>query len=129
MLYEMRIYEPVPGKIEAVHEAFEKLKPIAERHGVIPVAIWETPLEQDLGVPLTRQGMEKAHPQIGQDTKYVVYLLAFKDLEDRKRAWADFRADPDVAKIAGAIKEREGGPFEASITNFLLNPSAYSPLQ
>jgi hypothetical protein len=129
MLYELRIYEPVEGKTEAVHEAFEKLKPVAERHGVTPIAIWEAPLERDLEVPLVRQGIENAPPDIGQDKRYILYLLGFKDLDDRKRAWSDFRSDPEVAQIVAPIKEREGGPIEAKITNFLLNPASYSPIQ
>ena len=129
MLYELRIYEPVEGKTQAVHEAFEKLKPVAERHGVNPIAIWETPIEAELESPLTRNPLENAHHEIGKNKKYIIYLVAFKNLEDRKRAWTDFRSDPEVKEIILPIKEREGGDIEAKITNFLLNPASYSPIQ
>ncbi len=128
MLYEIRVYEPVPGKEHAVHEAFERFLPIAKKHGVIPVGIFDAPLEKESNMG-GRRAAEHPDAKIGQDKKYIIYILKYKDVADRNKAWDAFRGDPEVAKIAKEIREKVGGPYEAGITNYLITPAKYSPLQ
>lgn len=54
-------------------------------------------------------------------------MLAFDDMAQRDKAWADFRADPERAK-AFAETEKDGA-IVARVTNTIMRPTAYSPMQ
>ena len=53
--------------------------------------------------------------------------MAFEDVAQRERAWASFRADPEWHKVVAASEAN--GPIVARITNTLLTPTDFSPLQ
>ena len=43
MIYELRVYQPVPGQMPKLLARFrDKLVPIWERHGINPVGFWTT---------------------------------------------------------------------------------------
>ena len=54
MIYELRVYQPVPGQMPKLLARFrDKLLPIWERHGIRPIGFWTT-LQQraDLHTPV-----------------------------------------------------------------------------
>ena len=107
MIYELRVYEAVPGKLPALHRRFREVTcRLFERHGIKVVGFWETVV--GTGNQLT-------------------YLLAYEDLGHRERAWHAFQSDPEW-QAARAESEREG-PLVARLTNTILRPTEYSPLQ
>lgn len=107
MIYEWRIYEVVPGKMPNITRRFGEITDaIFKRHGIEVVGYWTT--------------------AIGPNDQFV-YMVRFENLEARDKAWASFQADPEWnQKRAETVKD---GEIVARVTNQILRPTAYSPLQ
>jgi hypothetical protein len=108
MIYELRIYTCLPGKLPALHKRFEAttLK-LWEQHGVRPVGFWTT--------------------LVGEDANDLTYLIAWENMAERERKWTAFMTDQNWVK-ARAESEREG-PIVARIRSQFLAPTAYSALK
>ncbi len=107
MIYELRIYDAVPGKLPALNDRFANVTlGYFEKYGLNVVGFWT----DDVGV-----------------SNRLTYMVAFDDMAQRDRAWAAFRADEERAK-AFAESEREG-PLVARIQSTIMKPTAYSPLR
>ncbi|MBI2171936.1 MAG: NIPSNAP family protein [Chloroflexi bacterium] len=107
MIYELRIYEVVPGKLPALNDRFANITlGYFRKYGIRVVGFWT----DDVGI-----------------SNRLVYMLAFEDAGQRERAWAAFRGDAERVK-AFAETER-AGPLVARIVNTLMRPTAYSPMQ
>jgi hypothetical protein len=107
VIYELRIYEAMPGRMQALNQRFANITmKYFRKHGINPVGFWT----EDVGTSNT-----------------LVYMLAFDDMAHRERAWSAFRADGERAQLF-AQTEREG-PLVARITNRILRPTDYSPIQ
>lgn len=65
---------------------------------------------------------------IGPNIPNFTYLIAFDDMAARDKAWAAFRTDPDWVKVRDA-SIKESGQIVSNITNYILRPTAYSPIQ
>ena len=107
MIYELRIYETVPGRLPALHERFAShtLK-FFEKHGIGVVGFWTE--------------------DIGENNK-LIYLLKFESLADRETRWDTFQKDPDWIKTRRET-EREG-PIVQRINNRIWKPTEYSPMK
>lgn len=107
MIYELRTYEVVPGKMPALLERFRHTTvSLFERHGIRLVGFWTV--------------------EIGTSNQ-LIYLLAYPDWASREQAWATFRAD---AEWQAAVRDTEqAGPLIERIHNALLRPTDFSPLQ
>jgi len=83
-VFELRTYVTYPGKLEALHKRFrEHTCTLFKKHGIELVGFW-TPAE-------------------GPDAENtLIYVVAFPSKEAQKKAWADFKADPEWQK---AFKE------------------------
>ena len=108
MIYELRLYQAVPGQMPKLLTRFEDhTVPIWERHGIHPIGFWTT--------------------QIGESSGELTYLLAWESLADRETKWAAFENDPAWRK-ARDESQREG-PIVASISNKILKPTNFSRLK
>lgn len=108
MVYELRVYEAVPGRMPALLERFRAhTVRLFQKHGMTVVGCWT--------------------PVIGGWTNQLTYLLSYPDLAARERAWAAFQADPEW-QAARADSERDG-PIVARLKSQILTPTAFSPLQ
>jgi hypothetical protein len=107
MIYEQRVYRCAPGRLHNLLDRFETgtLK-VFERLGIRAVGFWTTFV-----------GCEQE----------VMYLLAWKDLDEKERVWRTLLADPEWLAIK-AQSERDG-PIVAVAKSSLLMPTAFSPLQ
>jgi hypothetical protein len=106
MLYELRIYEPFPGKMPALHARFR---------------------DHTIGL-FKKAGMGVewfATPMTGEWSDRLYYLLSFADLADRQQKWAAFQADPEWRK-AREESERDG-PLVRRTRSTFLNSTPYSP--
>jgi len=65
---------------------------------------------------------------IGAHMPNFTYMIAFDDMAARDKAWAAFRADPEWVKVREA-SIKESGQIVSNITNYILRPTAYSPMQ
>lgn len=107
MIYELRIYDVVPGKLTALNDRFAQTTlHVFERHGIKVVGFWT----DVVGV-----------------SNRLTYLVGFEDLEARERLWRETLTDPELVE-AFAESEKDG-PLIARMTNTIMRPTMYSPLQ
>src|SRR6266545_7940936 len=107
MIYELRIYDAMPGKLPALNDRFANITlSYFEKYGIKVIGFWT----DVIGI-----------------SGRLTYMLAFDDLGHRDRAWAAFGADSDRIK-AFAETEKEG-LLVAKVENKILRPTAYSPLK
>ena len=107
MIYELRTYHCLAGRLPALLERFETLTcRLFEAHGIKQVGFWT--LDDEANSDL-------------------VYMLKWDSVADREAAWASFRVDPEW--VAARAKEGNAGAMVASITTQLLMPTAFSALR
>ena len=107
MIYELRIYDTVPGKLPALNDRFANVTlGYFKKYGINVVGFWTD--------------------EVGVNNR-LTYMLAFDDMAHRDRAWAAFRADQERLR-AFAETEREG-LLVARVQNTIMRPTSYSPLQ
>jgi hypothetical protein len=108
MLYELRTYEAMPGKLPALNKRFAEVTlGLFKQYEMEVVGFWTN--------------------EIGGYTNELVYLMRFADMADRERKWATFGADP-VWQKARAASEVDG-PLTVRIRAQFLRPTPYSPAQ
>jgi hypothetical protein len=108
MIYELRVYEVFPGKMEAVNRRFAEVTvPLWEQLGVKIVGFWTT--------------------VIGPSHNQLVYILAFDSLGQREEIWQKFKNHPDW--LAALAETEKDGPLVKQISNSFMAPTSYSPLQ
>ena len=108
MIYELRIYDAHPGKLDDLSRRFaDHVLTLFDRHGIKSVGYWTDAKDAA--------------------SKRLTYLLAFESEEQYKAAWASFIADPDWKAVR---EETEAdGPLVETIGSTLLRPTDYSPLR
>ncbi len=108
MIYEYRVYEAMPGKLEELNARFRNhtLKAF-ERNGFKNIGYWTA--------------------NVGDYSDRLIYIVAFESAEQREQDWNAFRNDPEWQR-AKAESEADG-LLVARIFNTLLSPTDYSPLQ
>jgi hypothetical protein len=106
MIYELRIYHCVTGRLPALLKRFETTTlELWKRHGIRQAGFWT--------VLVGPGGNQDLH-----------YLLAWESLAEREMKWNKFIVDPEwVSKRAESERD---GPIIASITNMFLQPTAFS---
>jgi hypothetical protein len=108
MVYEYRVYEATPGRLPDVHARFrDHTLRLFERHGFKSIGYWTA--------------------EAGDYSDRLIYIVAFESVEQRQRAWAAFRADPEWQRVKAETEAN--GPIVARVFNTLLTPTDYSPLQ
>jgi hypothetical protein len=108
MIYEMRVYRCVPGKLPALLNRFANITlKIWERHGIRQAGFFTT--------------------VIGESNQELTYFLAWESLADRETKWNAFQADPEWhAKRAETEKD---GPIVANVLVQMLAPTAFSSVK
>lgn len=108
MLYEMRVYYCVPGRLPALNKRFAEVTlPIWEKHGIRQVGFFTD--------------------YIGEHNQKLTYLLAWESMAERETKWNAFLADPEWQKKR-ADSEADGA-IVAQVANSILTPTAYSKLK
>jgi hypothetical protein len=108
MIYEMRVYRCVPGRLPALLKRFEQttLK-LWEKHGIRPSGFFTT--------------------LVGASNQELTYLLAWESLAEREQKWAAFQSDPDW--ITARAKTEADGQIVDNIVNQMLAPTAFSAMK
>ena len=108
MIYEYRVYEAAPGKMEALHARFRNhTLGIFERHGIKNIGYWTS--------------------AVGDYSDRLIYIMSpSKTKATARAAWAAFRADPEWNKVRS--ESEVDGALTARVFNTLLSPTDYSPL-
>ena len=108
MIYELRVYQCIPGKLPALLKRFEtKTLDVWKKHGIRPTGFWTV---------LVGDGNNDLH-----------YMLAWESLAERDKKWNAFQSDPDW--IAARAKSEEDGPIVGNIVNQLLVPTSFSSVK
>jgi len=103
MIYELRIYRCLPGRLPALLSRFQNHTfRIWERHGIHQTGFWTT--------------------LIGKSSREITYMLAWDSLAEREKRWEAFLADPEWTAVA-AETEKDGQLVE-DINSQLLVPAA-----
>lgn len=107
MIYELRVYEAIPGKLPALHQRFtDHTTRLFAKHGIVAVGYWTT--------------------YIGPSVNTLTYLLAWQDLGDREQRWDAFQADPEWQAVKA--HSEQDGPLIAQAQSTILRSTPYSPL-
>ena len=108
MIYELRTYRCVPGRLPALQNRFATITlKLWEKHGIKQAGFWTT--------------------LVSESNQDLIYLLAWESLADRDKKWAAFQADPEwIAKRAETEKD---GAIVNNVSNQLLVPTAYSSVK
>jgi hypothetical protein len=105
MIYELRIYCCVPGRLPALLSRFQNdTLRIWERHGIRQAGFWTT--------------------LVGESNRQLTYMLAWDSLAEREKRWGPFLADPEWKAIV--TETEKDGPIVQNIGNQLLAPTAFS---
>ena len=87
MIYEMRVYRCVPGRLPDLLKRFETTTlAIWTRHGIRQAGFWTT--------------------AVGESNQDLTYLLAWESLAERETKWATFQSDPEWIQKRGATEAR-----------------------
>ena len=108
MIYELRVYHCVPGRLPALLKRFETITlAIWERHGIRQAGFWTT--------------------LIGSSNQSLTYMLAWQSLAERETLWTAFQADPEWQ--AKRAETEQDGAIVANIVSEFLVPAAFSSVK
>ncbi|HUA53208.1 MAG TPA: NIPSNAP family protein [Candidatus Sulfotelmatobacter sp.] len=108
MIYELRIYHCVSGRLPALLKRFDTITlKLWEKHGIKQAGFWTV--------------------AIGDSNQDLYYMLQWESLAEREQKFAKFGSDPDWLK-ARAETEKDGA-IVASISNLILQPTAFSSVK
>jgi NIPSNAP len=105
MIYELRVYECVPGRLPDLLKRFDTMTlKIWEKHGIRQAGFWTT--------------------LIGESNQTLHYLLAWESLAEREKKWGAFMADPKW--VSARAQTEANGPIVAKVSNSILAPTGFS---
>ncbi|HEX3500179.1 MAG TPA: NIPSNAP family protein [Stellaceae bacterium] len=108
MIYELRVYHCVPGRLPALVKRFETITlGLWEKHGIRQAGFWTV--------------------LVGASNQDLYYLLQWDSLAEREKKWNAFQADPEW-HAKRAETERDG-PIVASLSNSFLQPTSFSSVK
>jgi hypothetical protein len=108
MIYEMRVYRCLPGRLPVLLKRFENVTlKLWDKHGIRPAGFFTT--------------------LIGESNQELTYMLAWESLAEREKKWNAFQSDPDW--ISARAKSEEDGQIIANIVSQLLVPTAFSSVK
>ena len=108
MIYEMRVYRCLPGRLPALLKRFETITlKLWEKHGIKQAGFFTT--------------------LVGESNQELTYFLAWESLADREKKWTAFQGDQDW--ITARAKTEEDGQIVANIVSQLLVPTPFSSVK
>jgi hypothetical protein len=108
MLYELRIYECVPGRLPDLLKRFDTITlKLWEKHGIKQAGFWTT--------------------VIGESNQVLYYLLSWASLAEREQKWNAFQTDQEW--IRARAQTEANGAIVAKVTNAILAPTSFSSVK
>jgi NIPSNAP len=108
MIYELRVYHAVPGRLPDLLKRFETITlKIWQRHGIEQCGFWTT--------------------LVGESNQTLYYFLKWVSLADREKKWNAFQADPEWH--SARAETEKNGPIVAKVTNSFLTPTNFSSVK
>ena len=119
MIYEMRVYEAVPGRLPDIIKRFDTITlKIWEKHGIKQAGFFTT-MVGDHSQQLTYFLAWEAASDAAED--------AWESLAEREKKWGAFMVDPEWLEARAGTEKN--GPIVARISNQLLAPTAFSSVK
>ncbi len=108
MIYELRVYRCVPGRLPALIKRFDTITlELWKKHGIRQAGFWTT--------------------LIGESNQELTYMVAWDSLAEREQKWGAFMSDPEWnSKRAETEKD---GAIVANITSQFLQPTSFSAVK
>lgn len=108
MIYEMRVYRCVPGRLPALLKRFESTTlDLWKRHGIRQAGFWIT--------------------LVGESNHDLTYMLAWESLAEREQKWNAFMSDQEW--ITKRAESERDGPIVQNISNQILAPTGFSAVK
>jgi len=108
MIYELRVYRCVPGRLPALLKRFETTTlDLWKKHGIRQAGFWTT--------------------LVGESNNDLTYMLVWDSLAEREQKWTAFATDPEWLQKR-ADSERDGQIVQ-TLSNQLLAPTAFSAVK
>ena len=108
MIYELRVYRCLPGRLPALIKRFDTITlKLWERHGIRQAGFWTT--------------------LIGESNQELYYLLQWESLAEREKKWGAFMTDPTW--LAARAESEKDGAIVASVSNQILQPTSFSSVK
>src|SRR5689334_20889078 len=108
MIYELRVYHCVPGRLPALLKRFETITlGIWAKHGIKQAGFWTV--------------------AIGSSNQDLYYLLQWESLAERDTQWTAVQGDPEWIQKR-AETERDGA-IVAAVENSILQPTSFSSVK
>lgn len=108
MIYELRVYECLPGRLPALLKRFnDHTLALWDKHGIRQAGFFTT--------------------MVGESSNRLIYFIAWESLAEREVKWKAFVTDPEWFKVRD--ESESDGPILANITNQLLAPTAFSSVK
>ena len=105
MLYELRRYITVPGKLPAINDRFAKHTiGFFNKHHIGIMGFWTD--------------------EIGMSNQ-LTYILAFDSMADREQKWTAFQADPGWHQVRSETEAK--GRSSITCSTAFMRPTPYSP--
>tara|TARA_A100001037_G_C14793795_1_gene475808 strand:+ start:240 stop:566 length:327 start_codon:yes stop_codon:yes gene_type:complete len=108
MLYELRVYDCVPGRLPDLLNRFENITlDLWQKHGIKQAGFWTT--------------------AIGESNQTLYYMLEWESLADREKKWDAFQNDEEW--IRKRAETEKNGTLVASVSNSILQPTSFSSVK
>lgn len=108
MLYEMRIYHAIPGRLPDLNNRFANITlKMWDKFGIRQVGFWTT--------------------LVGPDNNALYYLLEWESMAERDQKWSAFATSPEW--LAARSETEKNGALVERIENMFLTPTPYSKLK
>lgn len=108
MLYELRTYTVMPGRMADLNRRFRDITlGYFAQYGIGVVGFWQN--------------------ELGGSSDELVYMLSYDSLADRETKWSAFAQDK--ARIAAFAETEKDGPLVKRLTAHILRPTPYSPMR
>ena len=105
MIYELRVYRCLPGRLPALLKRFETATlRIWAKHGIRQAGFFTT--------------------LVGESSNDLTYLLAWSSMAERDQRWSAFVSDPEW--IAAKNASEADGQIVENVANQFLKPTAFS---
>ena len=105
MIYELRVYTCLPGRLPALLKRFENdTLRIWDKHGIVQAGFWTT--------------------AVGENSNDLTYMIRWASLADRETRWSAFVSDPEW--IAAKNASEADGLIVANISSQFLSPTKFS---
>lgn len=108
MLYELRVYDCVPGRLPDLLNRFENITlDLWQKHGIKQAGFWTT--------------------AIGESNQTLYYMLEWESLADREKKWDAFQNDEEW--LHKRAETEKNGTLVASVSNSILQPTSFSSVK